>query len=90
MKLTEFITVAPQSNENLIVGSNQKTLLLPYDVEMTSTNKEKALHKQGTKVLYQILNSAGNGFKLKIWRTAFSAVLSFDSKDECEKEGFDI
>jgi len=90
MKLIEFITVTPQSNNNLMVSSSQKTLLLPYDVEMTSANNEKALHKQGTKVLYQILNSAGNGFKLKIWRTAFSTVLSFDSKDECEQEGFDI
>ena len=90
MKLIEIITVTPQSNGNLMVGAKQKTLLLPYDVEMTSANKEKALHKQGTKVLYQILNSAGSGFKLKIWRTAFSTVLSFDSKDECEKEGFDI
>lgn len=90
MKLFELITVSAKSNDNLISRSNARTLILPYDVEMISSNGQKALHKAGTRVYFSQINSQGNGFKVRLWRTLFSTILSFDNKKEFEEDGFVI
>ena len=87
MILSELV-VTPRSNNNLV--TNNQTLILPFDIELVAANGYKVLHEKGTKVGYKILQTFGSGFKIKLFRTAFSTVLSFDSKKECQDEGFDI
>lgn len=88
MKIFE-LTVSSRSNDNW--KSSAPTLVLPYDIELTAPNGAKAMHLAGTKVSFQILNQRGGiGFKIKIFRTVFSSVLSFDSKQDCVDAGFEI
>lgn len=88
MRLFE-ITVSSRSNGNW--NSTAPTLTLPYDLELTAPNGAKAMHLAGTKVSFRVLNQrAGTGFKIRLFRTVFSAVLSFDSKQECIDAGFII
>ena len=87
MKLTE-LTVTPQSNDNWTYAG--PTLILPHDIELSTVSGQKALHTAGTKVSYEILNSHGHGFKIRLFRTMFSTVLNYDSKQEFIDDGFEI
>lgn len=87
MILSELV-VSPRSNNNFTTSGS--TLILPFDIELEAANGHKVLHKEGTKVGYKIVQTFGNGFKLKLFRTMFSTTLTFDSKQECQDEGFDI
>lgn len=83
------LTVTPRSNDNW--QSAAPTLALPYDLELTAPNGAKATHLAGTRVSFRILNQrGGTGFKIRLFRTVFSEVLSFDSKQECIDAGFEV
>ena len=87
MKLDELV-VTSRSNDRL--NPDRLRLILPYDVEMTSSTGIKALHNAGVEVYYAVLPSSTSEFKLKVSRTIFSSILVFDSKQDCQDEGFDI
>ena len=87
MNLLE-LEVSPRSNKNW--NSKAPSVVLPHDIEFSSVHGQKALHKAGTRVSYQILNGRGEGFKVKLFRTVFSIVLSYDSKQEFIEDGFEI
>ncbi len=85
MRIDE-LTVTPESG-----NWNKKPLVaLPYDMELISPLKTKVLHKAGTKVTYEILKSHGSGFKVKLYRTVYSIVLTYDSRREFIDDGFEI
>jgi hypothetical protein len=87
MKLDELV-VTSRSNGRL--NPDRLRLILPYDVEMTSSTGIKALHSAGVEVYYAVLPSNTTEFKLKVSRTIFSAILVFGSKQECQADGFEI
>ena len=87
MRIDE-LTVTPKSNKSLI--SKAPSVILPHDLEFSSVHGQKALHKAGTKVNYEILSNRGHDFKVKLFRTVFFIVLSYDSKQEFIDDGFEI
>lgn len=87
MKLHEIAEVNSQSNQKW-GSSSTKTLVLPHDLEFENPIGQKLLHKSGTKVSYKILS--GTPFKIKLFRTSYSIVLSYDNKKDFINDGFEI
>ena len=87
MRIDE-LTVTPQANKNWTYQA--PSVILPHDIEFSSPHGQKALHKAGTKVSYEVLRTVGQGFKVRLFRTVFSVVLSYDSKQEFIDDGFEI
>ena len=87
MRIDE-LTVTQQSNKNW--SFKAPSVILPHDIEFSSPHGQKALHKAGTKVSYEILSNRGHDFKIKLFRTVFSIILSYDSKQEFIDDGFEI
>lgn len=85
MRIDE-LTVTPASSN----WTKKPLVALPHDMELTSPLGTKVMHKAGTKVTYDILRSGGNGFKVKLYRTIYSVVLTYDSKQEFIDDGFEI
>ena len=85
MRIDE-LTVTPASSN----WTKRPLVKLPHDMEFNSPLGTKVLHKAGTKVTYEILRSAGSGFKVKLYRTIYSIILTFDSKQEFIDDGFEI
>ena len=56
-------------------------LKLPYDIEFRNILGSKLLHKTGTLVTCEIQSTYPN-FQLKLSRTMFSTVLTFDNKED--------
>jgi hypothetical protein len=87
MKLIEIKEVSSQSNQNW-GSTHSKSLVLPHDLEFENPLGQKLLHKEGTKVSFKILS--GTPFKIKLFRTSYSIILTYDSKKEFTNDGFEI
>ena len=85
MRIDELTVTAASSN-----WTKKPLVELPYDLELESPLGNKVEHKAGTKVTYEILRSNGHGFRVKLYRTIYSIVLNYDSKQEFVEDGFQI